>query len=306
MTARRFYALLAAAAAAFVVYGSLVPFHFRPRPLATDAVPAFRWAMASRAWPESRSDGLANLALGVPLGFALLGACRSGRPGVWPTVLIAVPLLAGCTGLAAAVEFAQLFVSERTCAGSDVIAQTLGAATGMAGWLAFGERATRAGRDAAHHPRVGGRAGRVLAAYLLLVLWVQLHPLDLSASPYGAAHKLRSEAATLVPFAGPPTAGSIAAWLGLAALFLPAGLLASRVPNWPGWLVAVAGAAFALSTEAGQLLVSRHPSTTDGLAGGAGVAAGWLVGRWWAAGRRPSAGWDVPVRPRRLRPRGVR
>lgn len=297
MTVRRFYALLAAAAAAFVAYGSLVPFRFHPRPPA-EAAAAFGWALAHRAWPESRSDGLANFALGVPLGFALLGACPPGRR-------LGLPLLAGCAALAAAAEFAQLFVPGRTCAGSDVLAQTLGAAVGMIGWRLAGGRVTRAGRDLLHHPRVGGRAGRVLAGYLLLVLWVQLHPLDLSASPYQAARRLQHGDAELVPFAHPPAAGDPAGWLALAGLFLPAGLLAARVRAWPGWLVVAAGTGFALLTEAGQLLVSRHPSAADALAGGAGVAAGWLLGRL-AAARLPAAWWAAGDRLRRPGLRGVR
>jgi hypothetical protein len=42
---RRWYAALAAAWAAFTVYGSLVPFDYRPR---SDAVAAFRDVLAAR------------------------------------------------------------------------------------------------------------------------------------------------------------------------------------------------------------------------------------------------------------------
>ena len=62
------YALLAFAWAAFTVYGSLVPFHFHARP-ASDALDAFAWVLANRVAVEARGDALANLLLGVPLGF---------------------------------------------------------------------------------------------------------------------------------------------------------------------------------------------------------------------------------------------
>ena len=45
----------------------------------------------------------------------------------------AAGLLPLCSAFAAAVEFSQLWFPKRTCAGSDVIAQTLGSATGMLG-----------------------------------------------------------------------------------------------------------------------------------------------------------------------------
>ena len=274
----RAYTLLAAAVAAFVVYGSLVPFHFHARPQG-DALPAFRWCMEQRLLPQSRSDGLANFALGVPLGFALLGACPGRR------LVLAAPLLAGCVGLAAAVEFAQLYVPERTCAGSDVLAQGIGAAVGMGLWFALGGWVTRFATAAANHPKAGGRAGRLLAAYLLVVAGVQLLPLDLSPSPVDVYRKLRDGKATLVPFGEGVTGDHVAKWLTLAGLFLPAGLLASRVSSLSGAEAAAGGFAVAGLTEAGQLLVSRHASTTDVLVGG----VGWLVGLALGRARLPVA-----------------
>ena len=66
--AARHYAWLAAAFAAFALYGSLVPLDYRPLP----------WDEAQRRWAEvcaqpirveSRSDWAANILLFVPLGF---------------------------------------------------------------------------------------------------------------------------------------------------------------------------------------------------------------------------------------------
>ena len=77
---RRTFALISLGVVAFIVSGSLVPFTFEPRPF-DEAVGAFQWAMETRARPESRSDGLANLLIAVPLGFALLGCACVDRPG---------------------------------------------------------------------------------------------------------------------------------------------------------------------------------------------------------------------------------
>ncbi len=280
----RAYTLLAAGVAAFVVYGSLVPFHFHARP-GRDAAADFRACMADRLLPQSRSDGLANFALGVPLGFALLGACPSRRG------LLAVPLLAGCVGLAAAVEFGQLYVPERTCAGSDVLAQGLGAAVGMGLWVAVGGRVTRFATLAANHPKAGGRAGRLLAAYLFVVAGVQLLPLDLSASPVDVYRKLRDGKATLRPFGEGVTGDHVAKWLTLVGLFLPAGLLASRVSSLSGVEAVAGGFAVAGLTEAGQLLVSRYASTTDVLVGGVGWLVGLVVGRARLPASAAGVGW---------------
>lgn len=275
MTARGWYAVLAVAWAGFVGYGSLVPFDFHARPKG-DALPAFRWCLENRLRPQSRSDGLANFALGVPLGFALLGACPAG----WRRAL-ALPLWAGCVGLAAGLEFAQLFVPERTCAGSDVWTQGLGAAVGMLGWVGCGDRLTRLAGKLAAHPKAGGRAGGWLAAYLLVIVGVQMLPLDLTASPADVYRKLRDGKVVLLPFAEPVDAAAGRKWLALAGLFLPAGVLAARLPRLSAAEAVAGGFVVALLTELGQLLVSRQPSATDVLVGGAGAA----VGRW--------AGWAV-------------
>src|SRR5207248_2325426 len=77
---RRTFALFVLGVVAFTVYGSLVPFEFRSRG-AGEAADSFLWAMTRRAVPQSRSDALANVLLGVPLGFGLLGLARVDRPG---------------------------------------------------------------------------------------------------------------------------------------------------------------------------------------------------------------------------------
>jgi VanZ family protein len=281
VTPTRPLALLAVAAAGFIVYGSLVPFRFHDR---ADALPAFRWCLENRVWPQSRSDGVGNVLVAVPLGFALMGLADRRRG--W-----AGPLWVGCVGLAAAVEFAQLYLPDRTCAASDILAQGVGAAVGMGLWLALGERVSGWGRRVADHPAAGGPAGVVLAGYLLVALGVQLLPLDLDPSPVSLYRKLRDGKAGLLGWPDHSTPGKgLGQVLTLAGLFLPAGLLAARVRNWPPPTVIAAGFGFALLTEAGQLFVSRHASLSDAVVGGGGVAAGWLLGRT-ASPVGVAAGW---------------
>lgn len=299
---RRGYALLALAAAAFTVYGSLVPFRFHARSW-DEAVKGFEWVLTHRAGVESRSDWAANVALGLPVGFGLLGALRTDKPGVGKAALTAFAVWPLCVLFAAAVEFAQLFVPGRTSSAGDIIAQGVGAALGMAGWLLFGPAVTRTVRAISDDPRSGGRAGRLLAAYVLVVWFVQLLPLDLSASPADLYRKVRDGRATVVPFADPPgrdlRTGEAeprwrltVKWAKLVALYLPAGLIASRLPRSTvdavGGTAGVIGAGFgvALGIEATQLLVqSRYSSVTDVLFGGVGAAVGLAAGsldRRWA------------------------
>ncbi|HVK19167.1 MAG TPA: VanZ family protein [Fimbriiglobus sp.] len=288
MTAARWYAVLAAASAAFIAYGSFVPFHFQARPLG-EAWDTFAWVMQTRWRIESRSDLLANVLLGVPLGFCLLGARRVDRPGRGAAVRAGLAMWPGCVAYAAAVEFAQLFFAGRTSSATDVLAQGVGAAAGMTAWVLAGPRLTDAARRILSDPRAGGPAGRLLLAYLGLIALAQMLPLDLTASPYAARRRLLQGGVVLVPFAewDDPLADQqwlLLTWMGQVILFFPAGLLLAQVPGrmrrpWIGLLAAVAvGLGVGALTEAGQLLVSRTPSVTDVLFGAAGLTAGWAFG----------------------------
>jgi VanZ family protein len=288
MTAARWYAVLAAASAAFIAYGSFIPFNFRGRSPG-EAWDTFAWVMQTRWRVESRSDLLANVLLGVPLGFGILGARRVDRPGRAAAVRAGLTLWPGCVALAAAVEFAQLYFPGRTSSATDVLAQGVGAAVGMAGWVLTGQRLTDAARRVWADPRAGGAAGRLLLAYLGLVALVQLLPLNLTASPYRVRRRFRSGDVTLAPFAewDAPEADRaylVLTWLGQGALFALAGLFLTWLPGrvWQRWyglpVIAATGLGLGLATEASQLLVSRHPSVTDVLAGAAGFVTGWVLG----------------------------
>jgi VanZ family protein len=278
------YASLACGFALFTVYGSLVPFDFRARSPA-EAVNAFHWVLANRVAVESRADALANVLLGVPLGFCTLAALRTDRTGTLAAWLAALVLLPACGAFAAAVEFAQLFVLGRTCSGSDILAQAVGSALGLAAWLTAGPYFTRQLRAAWSHPRLAGRPGHRFLAYCGFVLLAQALPLDIDTSPGDLYRLLRDGVAdgrvTVVPFdelADPRRPGWPWAALALVALFLPAGLLLGAIPSRGGVCGAFAvGVVLAGVTEAAQLVVSRHPSTTDLLIGASAVAAGRLT-----------------------------
>ena len=300
-TARRWYAAAAVGVAAFVAYGSLVPFEFHARAW-SDAVESFRWAMIHRIWPASRSDWLANVMLGVPLGFFLLGAARAGSPGrVWPTLTASLLLWPACVGLAVMVEFGQLYVPGRTCSGSDVLAQGLGAAVGMIGWAEFGPRLTRWLTSTFGRKLIARLSGLYVGA-LGLILYM---PLDLTLSPHDIARELLRQV-VYVPFAefegwnSPAGREQLQHWAELAGVYLPGGLLAARIGNLSGRLsrrVAAVMIAFPFVMEAGQLFVASHvPQASGVIVGLVGVLAGWCLGQWFRRGldhydgRRPARG----------------
>lgn len=278
---RTTYAALAAAAAAFILYGSWVPFDFRPAP-GGDPLDYFARCVHGRLSVYSRSDGVGNVAVAVPLGFFLLAAARVDRPRGVGELAAAVALWPAAMAVAALAEFGQVFLPTRHPTGADIWCQALGAALGMLGWAAVGRGATAQARAVWDRSRPDDAAGRLLWAYLLWVAVAQALPLDLTASPKEVYFKLRDRV-VYVPFAefgagGPADAGTKV--LKLAGLFLPAGLLAGRVwPTRPGRALALGLWAAGL-TEAGQVVItSRTPSATDVLAGTLGVLVGWAAAR---------------------------
>lgn len=291
---RATYAALAAAAAGFVLYGSWVPFDFQPAPDG-DAVGFFAECLRTRTAVHSRSDGLGNVLVAVPLGFFLLAAARADRPA-GGDVLAAVALWPLVVAVAALAEFGQVFLPTRYCTFADIWCQGVGGAVGMAGWLIAGRWFTRQARAVWDRTRPEGVAGRLLVAYLVWVAAAQALPLDLTASPADVYRKLR-DATVYRPF-GELHADNVAAvaakFVKLAGLFLPLGLLAGALPRMTARRVILLGAAFAAATEAGQLVVaSRAASATDVVAGTFGVLAGWAAAR---GGRRAWAvGWAVLV-----------
>jgi len=293
----RAFGFLALGVAAFTVYGSLVPLEFHYLPL-SDALAAFFLAMKPPTGQLSRSDVLANVLLGFPLGFALLGAVLVDKRWTVSRVSIGLALLPICVAFAAVVEFSQLYVPVRTCALSDAIAQGVGSTAGMILWLLLGQRLTEWAR-----PPLAGEAGgstRLLVGYLAILVLIEMLPLDLNSSPADVYRKFRDGQVRLVPFAD-LTERSGALWwsrietlIQLVGVYLPVGLLAGRVPRLLGRQVsigfAIVGAmALSVGVECAQLVVrSRTTNATDAFVGSIAVVVGWAVvrGPSWQAGRR--------------------
>ncbi|MBP3959327.1 VanZ family protein [Gemmata sp. G18] len=280
---RRVFAVIVCGVAAFIVYGSLVPFHFGPR------TNSFGRVLADGVRISSRSDAVANVMLGVPLGFALLGLVSVDR--AWPRRRVAglgALLLPVCVLFSSAVEFAQLYTAERTCSASDIVAQGAGALAGMGAWVLWGQALTDRVRAVWARADVNA-SGQVLIAYLALLAFVQMLPLDLSASPAELYRKLR-DTVRFAPFGAFDGLNDAERWeqiaklAKLAGLYFPLGLLAARlkghIQTWNIARVVLAAGAVALCLESAQLIVkSRTPSTTDALVGAVAAVLGWYAGR---------------------------
>jgi VanZ family protein len=111
----------------FVAYGSLVPFEFKA--VSLDQAWEFFSGRSLRPGGETtRTDWVANVALGVPIGF-LIAQSLGRRRMSWLPALAA--LLLGAA-FSAAVEFAQAFFPSRTPSLNDLLAQVIGSSIGIA------------------------------------------------------------------------------------------------------------------------------------------------------------------------------
>jgi VanZ family protein len=240
---------------------------------------------------DSKSDAVANIMLGVPLGFGLLGLTCVDRRSHIRELALGLLLLPACAAFSATVEFAQLYCPSRTCAGSDVLMQTIGVVVGMSVWMVAGQRLTEQARLIWSGPAIGGSAGRWLVAYLVLLAFLQALPLDLTLSPADLYRKVRDGHAHFIPFgeflgSKGPTWDRVRSLIEVAALYLPVGLLLGCLPGRFWRSLGNAGPIFGLAVlfaagmEAIQMFVmSRTPSATDVLFGALTVLLAW----WFAA-----------------------
>nr|MBA3641930.1 VanZ family protein [Acidobacteriota bacterium] len=99
---------MALAFVAFAIYGSLLPFEWRPLALesAWDQFRSVVLALPTRR--ISRSDVLANMLLFVPIGFSLAGARLVDRRGALAVLRSALIILPVGLAVSCAAEFLQM------------------------------------------------------------------------------------------------------------------------------------------------------------------------------------------------------
>jgi VanZ family protein len=181
---RKIYFFAGLAYLAFVVYGSLLPLDFRPRPLEV-ALRDFYHIRYLRLDADSRADWVANILLYIPLAYLWLGAQRrDGRMHL--KVFQSTVVFCFCVALSVAIEFTQQFFPPRTVSLNDLIAEVLGAGVGIVLWWTSGQRLRRLLELVVAQGRGAAYAGAVL--YSIAYLVFSLFPFDflISAEEFGA------------------------------------------------------------------------------------------------------------------------
>jgi VanZ family protein len=277
---------LAAAYSVLLVYGSLIPFEFRPLDSAA-ALRAFRDMPMIVIGLGGRADWLANGVVFVPLAVAW-SAWASQRRGYRLDAVSAAAVIGGCAALAVTIEFLQIYFPPRTVSRNDLVAEISGAALGVAVWLAAGPKVVRLIADAGSRGYAALRAG--LVAYAVAYTLLALFPYDFVAP--GAELAAKIAAGEVHALVGPGCGGLVrcGAKLGLeAASLVPFGILLAlmlgRTRSQPAAVGFLAGAFIGLAIEGVQIFLysgvvqgASVLTRAVGVAVGA-AAAGPLLGR---------------------------
>lgn len=279
-----FYGLWAAVYAAFVVYGSLIPFEYQELPLAA-ARKEFGNVRYLQLAVTSRADWVANILLYVPLAFLLSGATVGRCRAFACRWLASGGVFVLCAALAVAVEFAQLFFPQRTVSLNDIYAEIMGSALGCLLWLRKGGqldyfRRALAARSA-ETPRI------LVLLYCVIYVLLALFPFDFLVSEQELAWKLNGGAWGFWQ-AGSGCNGAVSClWQRLAEVLaaLPVGVgLVLWLPGRAGsWGKAIRwGFGLGLILEALQFLTASNVSQgVSVLCRGVGVLLGYAACRWF-------------------------
>ena len=280
---RKIYFLIGLAYLAFVVYGSLVPLDFRPRPLDA-ALKDFYHIRYLKLGAASRADWVANILLYIPLAYLWLGALtRDGR--VFLQAFFSLIVFSFCVALSVAIEFTQQFFPPRTVSLNDLIAEVLGSAVGVVLWWSSGRRLRRLFELVTSQGRNAAYAGSILytSAYLVFSLF----PFDFLISAQEMERKLAGDYFSVMPASSRCGEGLRCGvkMVAEAAAVAPLGFLLSFLSRKQGWPLIKCGASIGfclgLVIEGLQFfLASGVTLIASVLTRMAGVAGGAAAGLW--------------------------
>lgn len=223
MTPASAYAIGAAAAVAFAVWGSLFPFVVDPiTPAAALTAFAGAWGRGPASW--SISDFVSNVLLFVPIGLLATAALQSRGASARRAVFC---VLAATTVLSVGLELTQAWIRWRTSSIVDVLAEQSGCAAGLAIWLVERDRISAAVEWVCEAIRTATPLQRALAVYCAVFAVFWLLPFDVTLRPGEIADKAFHKR-LLLPFMPSPdaaTAGELALCLFAA---VPLGLAAAH------------------------------------------------------------------------------
>lgn len=281
---RRFFLVAGLWFLLFVVYGSLVPLDFHPKPL--DA-----------AWGEflkiryldlgllARADWIANILLYVPLGFCFTAALgrADGRAGM-RSLIAGIAVFVTCAAVAVGIEFTQFFFPPRTVSLNDIIAELIGTGAGVVAWWAAGARLAQLARNLSLGGPLAIRAA--VTVYVLGYLGLSLFPYDFVVSSAELKWKLDSGLYGLF-LAGGGCGGFVMCGVKFAAevaatapLGLLVGMMLTRTFRGPYSVAFATGLLLGAVIEAGQFfLASGISQGISVLTRGLGLLLGVAVHR---------------------------
>jgi VanZ family protein len=280
---RTIYFLAGLAYLAFVVYGSLVPLDFRPRPF-NAALKDFYNIRYLKLGAESRADWVANILLYIPLAYLWLGALsHEGR--VFLQGFFSLIVFGSCVALSVAIEFTQQFFPPRTVSLNDLIAETIGAGLGITLWWISGRRLRRLFHLLAAQGQNAAYAGLVLYSSAYVVF--SLFPFDFLISAREIERKLAGDYFSFLPSAERCGEGLRCGFKLIAevAAVAPLGFLLSFSVRKRGWTLIKLGALIGLWL--GLIIESLQFFLASGVTLGisvltriAGIAGGAAAGVW--------------------------
>jgi glycopeptide antibiotics resistance protein len=289
---RGYFLCLAVAYTVIVSAASLTPW----KPAWPDAA---TWQLLVDRFPwvgvdtPSVLDGLANVALFVPLGFLWSAAILSSNS--WGAKFVRSLAVVGLSALASSsIEWAQLAFPGRIVSHYDVLAETLGAVGGVGLWWACGSpcRAWLAARQKRDPAPYWQEWALQIYACALVLCW--LLPLDLTIRPTELLGKYRAGLIVIDPL-HPLSAARLGSAVQGAALFFPVGFwLATTATPWPRQVrsqlasYALLLAMLGLLSGMQLLVMSRRTDIVEWI----GVAGGMICGVWlarWRYGGSPAA-----------------
>lgn len=278
--------IAALAYTAFAVYGSLVPLNFRP----ADIDQAWEAFIAMSDMPfriASRTDWAVNILLFVPLSF-LWCALIFGRTLVGKILAGCIIWLA-CVCLSIGIEFLQSFFPPRTPSLSDMVGESIGAATGVVLWGATGQKVMSWVQGWSRVRGVRSVSQQSLYGYLFVVFFYNVMPLDLSISPAEIYNKWRIGQVLVIPFSAWYASRVQMAYdiLSDIAIWVPAAFLWTLSGKHSAMKVLQYVLASAAILEFLQLFVmSRTTDSTDLITAGVGALCGIACARVIGQGRR--------------------
>jgi len=274
---RVFFLFLLLAHACFIIYGSLVPFTFESLPL-SEAWAEFKKIITSPLGNFSRANLLANILIGIPGPFLLLGALHTRKTR--PSLLLLAAALAYSALLASTAEFLQLFVPSRITALSDIAAQTTGGFMGLLVWLWAGPYIRSMLQGLLFADKNMDTGTFIFYSYLLVLLLLHILPMDLSPKLGLLYNQWQEGKIVLVPFSSWSNIYDVLSSLPGIFLWIPAGWYLTRVRHWSLPMTCagvIAGIAF---LEFMQLFVlSRTTDVTNIILAGIGGLMGALPGK---------------------------